>query len=36
MQAKRTPAVKEIDVLWITGGLSCDGRHSPTFGAQVS
>src|SRR5277367_290311 len=22
---KRDPAVKEVDVLWITAGLSCDG-----------
>ncbi|HKB75939.1 MAG TPA: hypothetical protein VKC58_05045 [Myxococcales bacterium] len=37
MQAKRTPAVKEIDVLWITGGLSCDGDSvSVTAASQPS
>src|SRR2546423_3969298 len=37
MQAKRTPAVKEIDILWITGGLSCDGDSvSVTAASQPS
>ncbi|TMB10167.1 MAG: hydrogenase expression protein HypE [Deltaproteobacteria bacterium] len=25
LQAHRPPAVKEVDILWITAGLSCDG-----------
>jgi hydrogenase small subunit len=29
----RTPAVKEVDVLWITAGLSCDGDSIAITGA---
>src|SRR4051812_42474164 len=35
MQAKRTPAVKEVDVLWITGGLSCDGDSVSVTAASL-
>src|SRR4051794_41252538 len=24
-QARRVPAIREVDVLWITAGLGCDG-----------
>lgn len=36
-QASRTPALKELDVLWITAGLSCDGDSvSVTAASQPS
>jgi hydrogenase small subunit len=31
---RRTPAVKEVDVLWITAGLSCDGDSVSVTAAQ--
>jgi len=35
LQAHRPPAVKEVDILWITAGLSCDGDSVSITNARL-
>ena len=35
LQARRPPAVKEVDILWITAGLSCDGDSVSVTNARL-
>src|SRR6266446_3909780 len=35
LQAHRSPAVKEVDILWITAGLSCDGDSVSITNARL-
>ena len=35
LQARRPPAVKELDILWITAGLSCDGDSVSVTNARL-
>jgi hydrogenase small subunit len=35
VQAHRPPAVKEVDILWITAGLSCDGDSVSVTAASL-
>src|SRR5712672_1185689 len=35
LQARRPPNVKEVDILWITAGLSCDGDSVSVTNARL-